>query len=125
MRWWILLAALPMACDGTLVPPERVDLVDVTDQSGLQFVTTCGSDPSTQIVEVNGPGVCLLDADGDGDLDVFIANGATIAAPEDGPGSKLFRNLLRESGKLQFQDATTAFGIDITRWATSATAAEL
>ncbi|MDG1837651.1 MAG: CRTAC1 family protein [Phycisphaerales bacterium] len=124
MRWWILLASLPMACDGTLVPLERVDLVDVTDQSGLQFVTTCGSDPSTQIVEVNGPGVCLLDADGDGDLDVFIANGATIAAPEDGPGSKLFRNLLRESGKLQFQDATTAFGIDITRWATSATAAD-
>ena len=124
MRRWILLAALPMACDGTPVPPGSVDLVDITDQSGLQFVTTCGSDPSTQIVEVNGPGVCLLDSDDDGDLDVFIANGATMDAPEDGPGSKLFRNLLVESGKLQFEDATAEFGIDITRWATSATAAD-
>lgn len=122
----VLVLLLPVACDRQTTPPTgTVDLVDVTRQTGLHFETTCGEDPSTQIVEVNGPGVAMIDHDGDGDLDVFIANGATMDAPEDGPGCRLFKNTFAETGVLHFADVTREAGIDITRWATSATAADI
>lgn len=103
----------------------QIALVDVTHRTGPIFVTTSGSTPPRSIVEVNGPGVCLFDADGDGDIDLFIANGATVDDPENGPGSRLFRNTLRETGTLTFVDMTEDAGIDLRRWATSATAVDL
>jgi len=118
---WIL-PLCAVACDQSPIS-GTVSLVDVTAQPGPPFTTTCGADPSTQIVEVNGPGVTLFDADGDGDLDIFIANGATMDAPEHGPGSRLFTNQLAETGSLRFKEA--AAGITLTRWATSATAADI
>ncbi len=120
MRWLCLIPFLLTACDHN---PQagHIELVDITPHSGLSFITTCGANPSTQIVEVNGPGVALIDHDDDGDHDVFIANGATIEAPEDGPGCRLYRNMLKESGSLHFVDATESTNINITRWATSAT----
>jgi hypothetical protein len=103
----------------------RIALVDITQHTGPHFVTTSGAMPPTSIVEVNGPGVCLFDADSDGDIDIFIANGATVDDPDHGPGSRLFRNTLRETGTLTFVDVTKEAGIDLRRWATSATAVEL
>jgi len=124
MKWAWLLVGVLAACERSPVR-GTVELVDITDRTGLHFVTTCGSEPSTQIVEVNGPGVTLLDFDGDRDLDIFVANGATLEAPEDGPGCRLFRNTLNQTGELRFEDATEDAGIGITRWATSATAADI
>ena len=48
---------------------------------------------SREILEVNGGGLALLDFDRDGDLDVFVANGATLDDPEAGPGSRLYEHL--------------------------------
>ncbi len=81
--------------------------------TGLDMVMTCGRLPSTHILEVNGGGLGLIDYDRDGDLDLFVANGATLEAPEQGPGSRLFENL----GGLRFADATEAAAIDLHRWA--------
>ncbi len=126
MRRLLLAALLPFACEQRPLPSHgTVELADITAATGLHFETTCGQDPSTQIVEVNGPGIALFDFDSDGDLDVFIANGATMDSPEDGPGCRLFRNELAETGGLQFVDATAITNIDITRWATSATAFDI
>ncbi|MDP7030442.1 MAG: VCBS repeat-containing protein [Phycisphaerales bacterium] len=115
-----LVPLLLIGCDRA---PDvgTVELVDITAITGPHFITTCGADPSTQIVEVNGPGITLLDADGDGDLDVFLANGSDLGAPESGPGSRLFRNLLADEGTLRFVDT----GVMLRRWATSATAADI
>jgi hypothetical protein len=74
---------------------------------------TCGATPSTEILEVDGGGLGLLDYDGDGDLDVFVANGATLDDPENGPGSRLYEN----QGGLRFRDVTTEAGISLRRWA--------
>ncbi len=101
------------------------ELIDVTDQTGPHFTTTCGEPTPTQIVEVNGPGITLFHADSDGDLDIFVANGATMTAPKAGPGSRLFFNQLSETGTLQFKDVTPHSGIDLHAWATSATAFDL
>ncbi len=90
-----------------------IHFADVTDRSGISMITTNGEQPSTQILEVNGGGLALIDYDEDGDLDLFIANGATMTDPESGPGSRLFENL----GSLQFRDVTESTGIDLRRWA--------
>lgn len=91
----------------------------VTD-SGIDMVMTSGVLPSTQILEVNGGGLALLDHDGDGDLDLFVANGATLDRPESGPGSRLFEN----RGDMRFVDVTGASGISLRRWAMGAAAAD-
>ncbi len=119
-RW--MCVCLLMGCDHEPTT-GTVDLVDITGVTGPHFVTTSGTHPSTQIVEVNGPGVTLLDYDGDTDLDIFIANGATMNAPEHGPGSRLFQNRFADEGTLRFVDASA--GIALTRWATSATSADI
>jgi hypothetical protein len=89
---------------------------DVTATCGVDMVMTSGRSPSTQILDVNGGGLALIDYDRDGDLDLFVANGATMDDPENGPGCRLFENL----GDMRFQDVTAAAGIDVRRWAMGA-----
>ncbi|MDG2095229.1 MAG: CRTAC1 family protein [Phycisphaerales bacterium] len=96
--------------------PPRVRFVDVTQNSGIDFTTTSGANPSSQILEVNGGGIALFDYDNDGDPDLFIANGATLDSPDAGPGCRLFRND-GESGTIRFTDVTDIAGIDLNRWA--------
>jgi hypothetical protein len=53
------------------------------------------------------PGVALLDYDNDGDLDIYVTNGP-------GRANSLFKNLLKETGQLQFVDVATEAGVDLT-----------
>ncbi len=119
-----MLAGALAGCDGTAVsgtaagkalPDEgRLHFTQLgADQTGIDAIMTSGQTPSTQILEVNGSGLALLDFDGDGDLDLFVANGATMADPEHGPGSRLYEN----QGELRFRDVTAEAGIDLDRWA--------
>ena len=85
---------------------------DVTAGSGIDLAPTSGVHPRTQILEVKGGGLALVDFDRDGDLDLFVPNGATLADPERGPGARLYRN----DGGLRFTDVTPASGIRHTRW---------
>ncbi len=89
---------------------------DVTASSGIDCKLVCGGTPSQEILEVNGGGVALFDFDKDGDLDLFLANGATMADPERGPGSRLYAN----RGDGTFEDVTGAAGIKVHRWAMGA-----
>ena len=87
---------------GTGVPPAvaaAIRLEDVTAASGIEFTTTSGELPPTQIIEVKGGGVALIDFDGDGDEDLFFPNGATLKSPSQGPGARLYENL----GSMQFR----------------------
>jgi hypothetical protein len=85
---------------------------DVTAQSGIDFALTSGRFPPTQILEVKGGGMALIDFDNDGDEDLFVPNGAFLDAPENGPGARLFENL----GGLKFRDVTKEVGLDFHRW---------
>lgn len=89
------------------------DFTVVPGAAGIDLEMTSGSKPSREILEVNGGGVALFDYDRDGDLDVFLANGATMTAPDAGPGSRLYAN----SGNGTFEDVTTRVGIVLRRWA--------
>jgi enediyne biosynthesis protein E4 len=73
--------------------------------------------------EIMGSGVALFDYDNDGDLDVYLIQGSTFDPAQDPhqskfppppgwkPGNRLFRNLLSETGKLQFVDVTEEAGV--------------
>ncbi len=89
-----------------------IQMRDVTAASGIEFVTTSGATPSTQILEVKGGGIAILDMDGDGDFDLFFPNGATLAAPMQGSGARLYENL----GAMIFRDVTAASGINHHAW---------
>ena len=99
-------------------PGDSVELsvlrfADVTGSGSLDFTMTSGTSPSRTILEVNGGGVGLFDFDRDGDLDLFLANGATLEQPGRGPGSRLYAN----DGTGSFRDVTAQVGLDVRRWA--------
>jgi len=89
-----------------------IHFTDVTESCGIRMTLTSGEDPPTRLFEAKGNGLALVDYDNDGDSDVFVPNGATIASPDRGPGCRLFENL----GDLQFRDVTERAAIGFHRW---------
>ena len=85
---------------------------DVTKESGVDMVITSGRAPSTQILEVKGGGIALIDYNNDGRLDIFVPNGAYLDAPDRGPGCRLFENL----GGMRFKDVTREAGLEFHGW---------
>lgn len=116
----VLLVLLAAGCDGRTgpgsgsddPPAPSISFSDATAASGIDLVTVSGATPSTQILEVKGGGIALVDFDRDGDRDLFVPNGATLEDTERGPGARLFRN----DGGLSFTDVTANSGIQHRRW---------
>ena len=108
----ILMHALAGHASPPSTQPSGPRFSDVTASSGIDFTPTSGVHPRAQILEVKGGGLGLIDFDRDGDLDIFVPNGTTLADTERGPGARLFRN----DGGLRFTDVTDASGIRHTRW---------
>ena len=70
--------------------------------------------------EMVGSGAALVDYDNDGDMDIYLVQGypsdptgkPLVPVPAGWkPGNRLFRNNLRETGKLTFTDVTEAAGV--------------
>ncbi|MBM4115587.1 MAG: hypothetical protein FJ252_06910, partial [Phycisphaerae bacterium] len=93
-------------------PSKPIAFTDVTPTSGIQATMTSGVQPSSQILEVKGGGLALIDFDDDGDLDLFMPNGATLVDASKGPGARLWRN----DGGLRFTDITQESGITHRGW---------
>ncbi len=98
--------------DSNSTGAARMHFTDITAESGINMTLTSGATPSSQVLEVKGGGLALIDFDNDGDLDVFVPNGATLDNPEHGPGARLYENL----GGMRFRDVTQASGINHHRW---------
>ena len=82
-----------------------LSLVDRAEEAGLQFRNICGQPDKRFIYETLGAGAAFLDYDMDGDLDIYLVNGAPSLDGE-GPPNKLFRN----DGDGLFRDATDESG---------------
>jgi hypothetical protein len=104
---------------------------DRAGEAGLDFVHFNGMTGRFRFPEVIPPGVGLLDYDGDGDLDVFLAQGQMLGkepltealyAPQGLLKSRLFRNDLARhaGGMLRFVDVTDASGIVVHGYAMGA-----
>jgi hypothetical protein len=95
-----------------LLAAGALHFTDATARSGIALTLTSGAAVPTQVLEVKGGGLALFDYDNDGDLDLFVPNGATLDAPDAGPGARLFENL----GGLRFRDVTKERGIAFRGW---------
>jgi enediyne biosynthesis protein E4 len=104
--------------------PSSVPLFrDVAEEVGLKFHHFTGATGEFFMPEIMGAGVALFDYDNDGDLDVYLIQGTMFDSTQDPscakfpppsgwkPGNRLFRNLLSETGKLQFVDVTEKAGV--------------
>jgi hypothetical protein len=101
---------------GGLVQKGPVVFQDVAEQAGLtRWRNVTGSAEKRIIVEVKGSGVCLLDYDRDGWLDIYLVNGSTfdaLAGKAPSPHAALFHN--NHDGT--FTDVTEKAGVANDRW---------
>ena len=93
---------------------------DVSKQVGIDFWQYSGATGEMLLPEMVGSGAALIDYDNDGDLDVYLVQGFPTAPqakplvpvpPGWKPGNRLFRNNLKETGKLTFTDVTESAGV--------------
>ncbi len=91
----------------------QVRFVDVVEGSGVDLVTTFGTEEKRYIIEYTGTGAALTDYDADGDLDLYLVNGSAIELP---PGAPPADRLYRNEGGFRFTDVTEAAGLGDTGW---------
>jgi hypothetical protein len=89
---------------------------NVAEQAGLtHWRHTAGTPAKRFILEAKGPGVCLLDYDNDGWLDIYLVNGSTfdaLAGKAVPPHAALFHN--NHDGT--FTEVTGTAGVSNDRW---------
>jgi len=101
---------------GGFVKTGPVVFEDVAKAAGLTtWRHKAGTPEKKLILEAKGPGVCLLDYDHDGWLDIYLVNGSTYDALDGkaaAPKAALFRN--NHDGT--FTDVTEQAGVANERW---------
>ncbi len=116
---FLLLAAGLSGCTPAppVGPPGLLRFRDEAAGAGVDQHLVSGGREKLSIVESIGTGVALLDADGDGHLDLFLANAGRIQEGRviAGPGLALYLQL-GTSGK--FEEAAGRLGFDFDGWAT-------
>ena len=93
--------------------PAQARFEDGTKKSGLsQFVMISGAaDKKQYLYESMGGGVCVLDYDGDGQLDLYFVNGGRVAPFLKGEASGLSNALFHNEGNGTFRDVTKEVGV--------------
>jgi hypothetical protein len=101
---------------GGFVKTGPIIFQDVARQAGLAgWHHTAGTPDKRLILEAKGPGVCLLDYDNDGWLDIYLVNGSNYDALDGkvpAPHAALFHN--NHDGT--FTDVTEKAGVANERW---------
>ena len=101
---------------GGIVKTGPVIFKDVAASAGLtKWHHTAGNRVKKLLLEAKGPGVCLIDYDNDGWLDIYLVSGSTfeaLAGKAPAPHAALFRN--NHDGT--FSDVTEKAGVANERW---------
>ncbi len=92
--------------------------IDVTESAGITFLHTDGRSEMRLFNEFLGSGGGFFDYDGDGDLDIYLVNGAIQT--EDGQDQTPHNVLYRNDGDNTFTDVTDAAGIGSTAYGVGA-----
>jgi enediyne biosynthesis protein E4 len=97
------------ATAGTEPAPPPARFVDVTEAAGIDFTHFNDATPERRLPETMGSGAAFFDYDRDGDPDLYLANGASIAGGRGGsPPGALYQN----QGGGTFRHVTTVAGLD-------------
>ena len=88
---------------------HAIQLQDVLHRTGITFVHTDGSSGRRYIVETVSAGLASFDYDGDGQIDIYLLNGAPLpgATADPPPRNALYRN----EGEWRFRDVTAEAGV--------------
>ena len=101
---------------GGFVKTGPIIFQNVAEAAGLtRWHHTAGTPEKRLILEAKGPGVCLLDYDNDGWMDIYLVNGSTydaLAGKVTPPHAALFHN--NHDGT--FTDVTEKAGVANDRW---------
>ena len=102
----MLLGALPLCA--------QPQFSDQTAAAGITYRNVFGGPEKHYILESHGSGAAFFDHDSDGDLDLYIVNGATFATYRDrsGPGNEFYRN----RGNGTFVEITREAGVGDAGW---------
>ena len=101
----------------TIATTEPI-FIDVTESAGITFVHTDGRSGVRLFNEFLGSGGGFFDYDGDGDLDIYLVNGAvqTEGGQDQTPHNILYRN----NGDNTFTDVTDKAGVGSRTYGTGA-----
>ncbi len=117
-----VVAPEPAAPAAPLPGPARpVRFVEAGPEAGLTLVNVSGEKDKAYILEAHGAGVAWIDYDGDGDVDLYVANGSRLAPypPGQEPSDALYRN---DGGR--FTDVTEKAGVRDRAWSFGVAAAD-
>ncbi len=90
--------------------PSEIRLNSIpSDTSGIHFKYYGNPSEQHYMTEQNGGGIALFDADGDGQLDVFLVNGSHFERSAESAGAT--NRLYRQSDPWKFEDVTLASGL--------------
>lgn len=118
-RWFFLILNLLIA---TSHAQMSVQFVDVTTEVGITFKHVNGASDRKFYLETMGSGAAFLDYDNDGNLDLYIVNGAPLSGFETAtpPTNVLYQN----DGNGGFSDVTAAAGVGDTGYGMGCVAAD-
>ena len=105
---WTL--ALAVTCSGAAEAQSDGVFRDVAAEVGLDFVHDAAVGGDYFMPESIGSGGVLFDYDGDGDLDVYLVNGAHRTGRDSG-GAPLTNRMFRQESGFRFVDATAESGV--------------
>ncbi len=101
--------------------------VEMSHQAGVDVRSWSGDEDTKSILETTGSGAAFYDADGDGDLDLYVVNGKVaiehdryrplshdVSPPED--LSTVHNTLLENTGDGRFEDISFASGTAHSGW---------
>jgi len=98
---------------------------DVTEEAGIDFVHYNGAMGNKYVQETIGPGGAFFDYDGDGDLDIYLINGAPPPEVEMELAERPVNRLYRSEGNGRFTDVTAVAGGADTTYGMGCSAADI
>ena len=127
--WVIALVTMSMSISTSTSTSEaesRVIFVDRTAEAAISFRHENAATDEKYMVETMGAGGGFFDYDGDGDLDIYLVNGARHPGLEESAGSRAppTNVLYRNDGEGRFTDTTALAGVGDTGFGMGMAAAD-
>ena len=112
------LSALALSLHSASINPQTstsgtsstIRFEEIAEKAGLHFITQNSPTPNKNQIETMVAGVALLDYDGDGYLDIYLVNGATIPSLEK-ESPKYWNRLYHNNHDGTFTDVTERAGL--------------